>query len=556
MADARLQIIPLGGLGEFGMNSMAVRYGDDIIVLDAGMMFPDAELMGVDIVTPDFTYLEQNASKVRGLILTHGHEDHIGGVPFLLAQLNIPVYGTAFTLALVERRLEEHEMLDEAKLNKVKPGEILKLGPFSIEFIHVTHSIVQCVALAITTPLGVIIHTGDYKVDPTPTDNELFDLHTLAAYGKRGVLLLMSDSTNVDRPGYTESERAVGPRLEDLFVRSPRRLVITCFSSSIHRLQQILDLADEYGRKVAFLGRSMLTTTEIAHDLGLLSIPNGILLRPQDLMQLSPSKVAVIVSGTQGEPMSAMSRVAVDNHKSLSIEPGDTVALSARIIPGNEKAIYRMINHLARRGADVVYGSMNPPIHVSGHGSAEELRLVLNLVRPKFFVPIHGEYRQLARHAQLAQHLSHWGLEGTFILESGDTLEIDEVGARKGEPVTVGRVCIDSGTLDEVVEDMVIRDRRHLSEDGFVLPIVAINKHSGRCEGLPEIVSRGFISMEDSSDLMNEARQVVMKTLDASTAEERGDWGVMQEKIRADLKRYLTKKTSRRPLIMPVILEV
>jgi len=556
MADARLQIIPLGGLGEFGMNSMAVRYGDDIIVLDAGMMFPDAELMGVDIVTPDFTYLEQNASKVRGLILTHGHEDHIGGVPFLLAQLNIPVYGTAFTLALVERRLEEHEMLDEAKLHKVKPGEILKLGPFSIEFIHVTHSIVQCVALAITTPLGVIIHTGDYKVDPTPTDNELFDLHTLAAYGKRGVLLLMSDSTNVDRPGYTESERAVGPRLEDLFVRSPRRLVITCFSSSIHRLQQILDLADEYGRKVAFLGRSMLTTTEIAHDLGLLSIPNGILLRPQDLMQLSPSKVAVIVSGTQGEPMSAMSRVAVDNHKSLSIEPGDTVALSARIIPGNEKAIYRMINHLARRGADVVYGSMNPPIHVSGHGSAEELRLVLNLVRPKFFVPIHGEYRQLARHAQLAQHLSHWGLEGTFILESGDTLEIDEVGARKGEPVTVGRVCIDSGTLDEVVEDMVIRDRRHLSEDGFVLPIVAINKHSGRCEGLPEIVSRGFISMEDSSDLMNEARQVVMKTLDASTAEERGDWGVMQEKIRADLKRYLTKKTSRRPLIMPVILEV
>jgi ribonuclease J len=556
MAEARLQIIPLGGLGEFGMNSMAVRYGDDIIVLDAGMMFPDAELMGVDIVTPDFTYLEQNASKVRGLVLTHGHEDHIGGVPFLLAQINVPVYGTAFTLALVERRLEEHEMLQEANLNRVKPGEVLNLGPFSIEFIHVTHSIVQCVALAITTPLGVIIHTGDFKVDPTPTDNELFDLHTLAAYGKRGVLLLMSDSTNVDRPGYTESERAVGPRLEDLFVRAPRRLVISCFSSSIHRLQQILDLADEYGRKVAFLGRSMMTTTEIAHDLGLLTVPNGILLRPQDVMQLAPSKVAVIVSGTQGEPMSAMSRVAVDNHKSLSIEPGDTVALSARIIPGNEKAIYRMINHLARRGADVVYGSMNPPIHVSGHGSAEELRLVLNLVRPKYFVPVHGEYRQLAKHAQLAQHLSHSGLEGTFILESGDTLEIDEAGARKGDPVTVGRVCIDSGTLDEVVEDMVIRDRRHLSEDGFVLPIIAINKHSGRPEGLPEIVSRGFMSMEDSSEVMNEARQVVMRTLDASTAEERGDWGVMQEKIRADLKRYLTKQTSRRPLIMPVILEV
>jgi ribonuclease J len=556
MADQKLQIIPLGGLGEFGMNCMALRYGDDIIVIDAGMMFPDAELLGVDIVTPDFTYLEQNAARVRALILTHGHEDHIGAVPFLLSQLNIPIYGTAFTLALVERRLEEHEMLDEARLNIVKPGGKLTLGPFAIEFIHVTHSIVSCVALAITTPLGVIIHTGDYKVDPTPTDNELFDLHTLADYGKRGVLLLMSDSTNVDRPGYTESERAVRPRLEDLFVRSPRRLVISCFSSSIHRLQQILDLAQEYGRKAVFLGRSMTSTTEIAHDLGLLTIPNGILLRPQDVMQVAPSKLVAIVSGTQGEPMSALSRVAIDNHKSLSIEPGDTVALSSRMIPGNEKAIYRMINHVAKRGADIVYGAMNPPIHVSGHGSAEELRLVLNLVRPRFFVPIHAEYRQLATHARLAQHLSHLGLENTFVLESGETLVIDREGARKGESVTVGRVCIDSGTIDEVVEDMVIRDRRHLSEDGFVLPIVAINKNTGRSEGLPEIVSRGFMSMEESPEVMQNARQVVLKTLETSTAEERRDWGVMQEKIRVDLRRYLTKQTSRRPLIMPVILEV
>jgi ribonuclease J len=556
MADKKLQIIPLGGLGEFGMNCMAVRYGDDIIVLDAGMMFPDAELLGVDIVTPDFTYLEQNREHVRGLILTHGHEDHIGGIPFLLAQMNIPVYGTAFTLALVERRLEEHQMLDSAKLHKIKPGGKLTLGPFSIEFIHVTHSIVSCVLLAITTPLGVIIHTGDFKVDPTPTDNELFDLHTLAEYGKRGVLLLMSDSTNVDRPGYTESERAVGPRLEDLFVRSPRRLVISCFSSSIHRLQQILDLAQEYGRKVAFLGRSMNNTTEIAHDLGLLTIPNGILLRPQDIMQTAPSKLVAIASGTQGEPMSALSRVAVDNHKQLSLEPGDTVALSSRIIPGNEKGIYRMMNHIAKRGADVVYGSMNPPIHVSGHGSAEELRLVLNLVRPRFFVPIHGEYRQMAKHAQLAQHLSHLGLEDTFILESGQTLMIDSNGARKGETVTVGRVCIDSGSIGDVVEDLVIRDRRHLSEDGFVLPIIAINKNSGRAEGLPEIVSRGFMSMEEGTDLLRDARQLVLKTIEGSTAEERGDWGVMQEKIRADLKRFISKQTSRRPLIMPVILEV
>jgi ribonuclease J len=348
----------------------------------------------------------------------------------------------------------------------------------------------------------------------------------------------------------------VGPRLEDLFVRSPRRLVISCFSSSIHRLQQILDLAHEYGRKVAFLGRSMNNTTEIAHDLGLLTIPNGILLRPQDIMQTAPSKLVAIASGTQGEPMSALSRVAVDNHKQLSLEPGDTVALSSRIIPGNEKGIYRMMNHIAKRGADVVYGSMNPPIHVSGHGSAEELRLVLNLVRPRFFVPIHGEYRQMAKHAQLAQHLSHLGLEETFILESGQTLVIDSNGARKGETVTVGRVCIDSGSIGDVVEDLVIRDRRHLSEDGFVLPIIAINKNSGRAEGLPEIVSRGFMSMEEGTDLLRDARLLVLKTIEGSTAEERGDWGVMQEKIRADLKRFISKQTSRRPLIMPVILEV
>src|SRR5580658_4979558 len=379
MTDKKLQVIPLGGLGEFGMNMTAFCYGDDIIVVDSGMMFPDSELLGVDLVMPDLTFLKERREHVRALILTHGHEDHIGAVPYFLSDIDVPVYGTDFTLALVDRRLEEYRLESKPRFVHVKPKQTVEIGPFKVEFIHVTHSIVSALALAITTPVGVIIHTGDFKVDPTPTDNELFDLHTLAAYGKRGVLLLMSDSTNVDRPGYTESERAVGPRLEDLFVRSPRRIVITCFSSSIHRLQQILDLASEYGRKVVFLGRSMLNVTEIAHDLGLLSIPNGVLLRPQDAMQIAPSKMVAIVSGTQGEPMSAMSRVAVDNHKHLSIGPGDTVALSARIIPGNEKAIYRMINHVSRRGADVVYGTMNPPIHVSGHGSAEELRLVLNL---------------------------------------------------------------------------------------------------------------------------------------------------------------------------------
>jgi ribonuclease J len=555
MTDKKLQVIPLGGLGEFGMNCMVLRYEDDIIVLDAGMMFPDAELLGVDIVTPDFTYLEENKQFVRGLFLTHGHEDHIGGIPFLLSEVDMPVYGTAFTLALVERRLDEHDMLDRVQLNRVKPGQVIEAGPFKVEFIQVTHSIVGAVCMAITTPLGVVIHTGDFKIDPTPTDNVLFDLHTLAGYGKRGVLLLLSDSTNVDRSGYTPSERAVMPRFEEIFNRAEHRIIVSCFSSSIHRLQQILDISAEMGRKVAFLGRSMLTTTEIAHNLGLLHVPDNTLIRPQDIMAMPRGKVVVVVSGTQGEPMSAMSRIAVDNHKNLSLDNGDIVVLSSRMIPGNEKSIGRMLNHVARRGCEVVAGSMNPPVHVSGHGSSEELKLMLNLIRPRYFMPIHGEYWQMSKHAKLASHLSTLGLEDTFILESGQILEIDHHGARKGGKVTVGRVCIDSGSIDEVVEDIVIRDRRHLSEDGFVIPIISIDKHTGRADGLPEIVSRGFVSLEEGSELIAAARQVVARTIETSSREERTDPGVMQEKIRTDLKRFIHKETSRRPLIMPVILE-
>ena len=556
MTDQKLQIVPLGGLGEFGMNMTAIRFGDDIIVVDSGMMFPEAELLGVDLVMPDLSYLKENESQVKALFLTHGHEDHIGAVPYFLSEIDVPVYGTDFTLALVDRRLEEYELEQEPRFIKIKPKQIVEVGPFKVEFIHVTHSIVSAVALAITTPLGVIVHTGDFKVDPTPTDNELFDLHTLAEYGKRGVLLLLSDSTNADRPGYTESERAVKPRMEEIFSRSDQRIVVSCFSSSIHRIQLVLDLAQEYGRRVAVIGRSMVSVTEIAHSLGLLNIPDGILLRPQDAMGLLPGKVAILISGTQGEPMSALSRVSVDNHKHISVEKGDTVVLSSRIIPGNEKAIFRMIDHMARRGADVLYGTMNPPLHVSGHGSIEEMKLVLNLVRPRYFMPIHGEFRQLTKHARLAEHLRFAGLEDSFVLDTGDVLEIDHHGARKTGRVQVGRVCIDSGSIDDVVQEVVIRDRRHLSEDGIVLPVIAINRHSGRVESLPEIVSRGFALAEDGSEFMASARQVVAKTLEGSTQEEKTDWGVMKEKIRADLKRYIVKETARRPLIMPVILEV
>ncbi len=555
MNDKKLQLIPLGGVGEFGMNIMAMRYGDDIIVLDCGMMFPEAELLGVDYVTPDLTYLKENREKVRGLLLTHGHEDHIGAVAYFLAEFQVPVFGTAFTLALVERRLEEHDLENEPDLRPVKPKDIVELGPFKVEFVHVTHSIVSAVALAITTPLGVVIHTGDFKVDPTPTDNALFDLHTLAEYGKRGVLLLLSDSTNADRAGYTDSERAVRPRLEDILNRAERRVIIACFSSSIHRLQQVIDLSLEFGRKVAIVGRSMNSVTEIAHNLGFLQIPDGILMRPQDVMTANPKKVTVLISGTQGEPMSALSRAAIDDHKHVSIEKGDVVALSSRIIPGNEKPIFRMIDHLSRRGADVMYGSMNPPLHVSGHGSVEELRLVLNLVRPRYFMPVHGEYRQMTKHARLADHLKFLGLEESFVLDTGDILEIDVRGARKSGRVTVGRVCIDSGMVGEVVGDLVIRDRRHISEDGIVLSIVAINKHTGKVEGVPEVVSRGFTG-EDDGAVMAKAREVVARTLENATAEERMDWGVIKDKIRADLKRHIAKQTNRRPLIMPVILEV
>jgi ribonuclease J len=554
--DLKLQVIPLGGLGEFGMNMTAIRYGEDIIVVDCGMMFPDAELLGVDLVMPDLTFLKENQAQVRAVILTHGHEDHIGAVPYFLSEIDVPVYGTAFTLALVERRLEEYDLDQEPRLIKVKPKQAIGIGPFKIEFIHVTHSIVSAVALAITTPLGVIIHTGDYKVDPTPTDNELFDLHTLADYGKRGVLLLLSDSTNSDRPGYTESERAVKPRMEEIFSRSENRIIVSCFSSSIHRVQLVLDLAEEYGRRVAIIGRSMVSVTEIAHAHGLLTIPDGILLRPQDVMGLPREKVAVLVSGTQGEPMSALSRVAVDNHKHISVDKGDVVVMSSRIIPGNEKPIYRMIDHMSRRGADVMYGSMNPPLHVSGHGSVEEMKLVLNLVRPRYFMPIHGEFRQLTKHAKLAEHLRFAGLEETFIMDMGDVLEFDHHGARKAGKVTVGHVCIDSGSVDDVVQDMVIRDRRLLSEDGIVLPIIAINRSTGRLESPPEIVMRGFQVGDDGAAFLEAARQLVVKTLEGSNQEEKTDWGVMKEKIRADLKRHIVKQTSKRPLIMPVILEV
>ena len=556
MSTTKLQVVPLGGLGEFGMNCMAIRWGDDIVVIDAGLMFPEAELLGVDIVVPDITYLTENREHVRAIVLTHGHEDHIGALPWMLSELNVPVYGTEFTLAYVEGKLEEHGLLDDAVLNEITPGERFKIGPFTINPIQVTHSLVDCVALAIHTPIGILIHTGDFKVDPTPTDNRLFDLHSFAEYGKEGVLALFQDSTNVERRGYTPSERAVRARFQEIFARAERRIFISCFSSSVHRIKLAIEEAAENGRQVSLVGRSMMESTEIAQDLGYLDIPQGLLVHPGQIRELPPDKVCVLISGTQGEPMSALSRAAVDNHKHARIQPGDTVVLSSRIIPGNEKAIFRVVDHLFRRDAHVIYeDGSSPPVHVSGHASQEELKLIINLVKPQYFIPIHGEYRQLKLHAEMAGAM-HGSVGKVLMIESGDILEFDEMGARKTGRIAVGRVCIDSNSMGDVVEDLIISDRRHLSEDGIVLPIIAINKLTGRVESSPEIVMRGFAPSGADDGFLDEARQTVMSTLESSSDEEKGDYGMIKEKIRQDLKRFIVKNTSRRPLIMPVILEI
>jgi ribonuclease J len=548
-----LLTIPLGGLGEFGMNMMVFRYGDDIIVVDAGMMFPESELLGVDLVIPDITYLKQNRHLVRAIVLTHGHEDHIGALPYILRDLNVPIYGTRFTLALVKKRLEEAGLLDSATLREVLPGRRIELGPFEIEFISVTHSTIDCVALAIRTPLGVIIHTGDFKIDQTPVDNVPFDLHAFARYGNEGVLALFSDSTNVERPGFTPSERTIVPRIEELARSAPRRVVLSCFASSIHRIQQVIDIAERVGRKIAFVGRSMVDNVEIAHNLDCLRIPDGMVVRPQDIRSFEPKKIIILASGSQAEPMSSLSRIAVDNHRFVSVDENDTVILSARIIPGNEKAIFRMLDHMFRRRALVYYDNSAGTIHVSGHGSQEEQKLILRLVKPKYFIPVHGEYRHLFRHAALAHQLGAVS-EEIMLMEDGKCIEFTEDGAFRRDPVTAGRVLVDSGSLEEI-EAIVVRDRKHLSEEGVVIPIIAIDKHTGKLESAPEVVSRGLMS-ENNGELLEGAKEIVMKTFELSNLEERADWSVIKEKIRVDLKRYIGKQTSKRPLILPVILEV
>ena len=552
--DQTLDVVALGGLGEFGMHMMAFRCDGSIIVVDAGIMFPDEELLGIDIIVPDITYLLENKSEVKAIFLTHGHEDHIGALPFILPYLNVPVFGSSFTMALVKNKLEQHGLIGEAQLHTIKAKEQIRAGCFTVQFFHVTHSIVDAFALAIKTPAGTIIHTGDFKIDPTPLDGKKFDLHTLAAYGEQGVLALFSDSTNAEHSGYTASERSVNDRFESIFRTSKGRIILSCFTSSIPRLQLVVDQAKHYGRLVSFLGRRMAENTETAEELGFLKIAPGLVIRSKDIRNYPREKVCVVAGGCQGEPLSALSRLALDDHKDLKIDRGDTIVLSSRQIPGNERAIGRMIDHFYRRHAEIYYADgSQPPVHVSGHASEEELKLVVSLVKPRYFIPIHGTYRQLHRHARLVEKTSVVQ-DRIIVAETGNIIRFGPAGAEIAGKAPVGRVLIDEGSLEEV-EEVVIRDRRHISEDGIILPIIAINKQTGMMEIPPEIIFRGVAFIEEER-LLAESKQMLTETIGAASVEERGDWTVIKEKIRKDLKKFFYKQTAKRPSILPVILEI
>jgi ribonuclease J len=552
-----LEIVPLGGLGEFGMNMMAVSWEDTTILIDAGVMFPEPDQLGVDLIIPDLTYLETRRDQIKALVLTHGHEDHIGATPHVLPLFDGPVYGTAMTLAMIEPKLEEHGIDPGDRLKTVKPRETVTIGPLTVEFIRVTHSMPGCVALAITTPLGVIVHTGDFKIDQSPIDGEHFDLHRLAELGARGVLALFADSTNIDRKGFTGSEVEVIDAFEELFTSTSGKLVVGMFSSSIYRMQLLVDLAVQFDRKVAFVGRSLLKNSEIAQRLGFLRVPTGVQIRDVDVPNFSPQDVLCLATGSQGEPRAALSRISVDDHRHVRLAQDDVVVFSARSIPGNEKAIARTMSHIARRGADVVTESMKH-VHVSGHGSAEEIKLVLSLVRPHYFVPVHGEYRQLSQHVRVAQRIMA-GIEPklqALLAEDGDIIHFDARGARIAGKAPTGRVLIDVTRIGEV-SDEVLRDRRHIAADGVVIAVVTISRHGGLLIGDPELVSRGFVLGEgEETSMFKDAAGVIAGCIESSSVEARTDQGLMTEKLRGELRRYFKKRSGRRPLVLPVLMEI
>jgi len=551
--DDRLAIVPLGGVGEIGKNMTVIEYNGEMLVIDAGVAFPEEEMLGIDLVIPDISYLVANQERIRGIILTHGHEDHIGALPYVLKQVSTKIYGTRLTLGLVEGRLAEHGVVPAFPLQCVKAGQTLSLGPFTVEFVRVSHSIADVVALAITTPAGLLVHTADFKFDQTPIGEEASDFRKFAELGSRGVLALLSDSTNAERPGYTMSERDVGRAFEDVFSKAEGRILVATFASNIHRVQQIVDASWKFGRKIAVIGRSLENTVEIATNLGYLVIPPGMLVSVDELDRLPADRLTIITTGTQGEPMSALTRMAMATHKKVGIRPGDTVIISASAIPGNEKLIGRTINHLFRQGADVIYERFSG-VHASGHASQEELKLMMNLTRPKYFIPIHGEYRHLVKHARLAEQV---GIppENIFILDIGDVLEFTKEGAHLGAKVDAGQVLVDGLGVGDV-GNVVLRDRKVLAQDGILVVVVTVDKQTAEVVAGPDIVSRGFVYVKESEALLKEAETEVREVISRCSGQGITEWGTIKNRVREALAEFVYQKIRRRPMVLPIVMEV
>ena len=549
-----LEIIPLGGVGEFGMNCMAVRYGEDMIILDAGMGFPEESVYGVDVSVPDFDFLEEYRDNITAIILTHGHEDHLGALPYILKKFNVPVYASHFTVGLAEKKLDEHDLLGDVLIHRVEPRDTVELGPFTIEFIRASHSLVDCFSLAIRTPVGTIIHTGDYKVDETPVIGEPIDLRTLRSYGQEGVLALLSDSTNATVPGRTPSERAVIPAFEEIFTEATGRIVVAAFASSIHRIQIVLDVAQQFDRKVCVLGRSMQKNVEIAEELGYLDIPDGLLVGLNETKHLDDDELVFLVTGSQGEPRAALSQMATQTYKGLTIEEGDTVVLSARIIPGNERAISRLIGYIYKRGANIIEEKRRL-IHVSGHASQEDIKIMTEAVRPKFVVPIHGEYRMLFRHKEFVKNHLGYAEENIILIENGDVLELDGERAVITDKRQVGRTFIDDSGFEEIATETV-RERKQLAYEGIVTLVITLDEETGELEAPPEIVTRGLVGADASNGFLKNAQRVVTEAVEKTARAERADASLLKEHVRLELKRFIQKQTGARPVILPVIVQV
>ncbi|MCF6093172.1 ribonuclease J [Microaerobacter geothermalis] len=553
--NQKLTIFALGGVGEIGKNMYCIQYGDDIVVIDAGLKFPEEEMLGIDIVIPDITYLEENREKIRGILLTHGHEDHIGGLTYVLRHINVPVYGTKLTLGLVENKLKEAGILNETKRILINNKSVVKLGCFTATFFKTNHSIPDSVGVCLDTPEGIVVHTGDFKFDQTPVNNEMADLARMAEIGEKGVLCLLSDSTNAERPGWTGSERSVGEAIQDVFRKAKQRIIVATFASNIHRIQQVFEAAKIYDRKVTVVGRSMVNVVNISMELGYLDVPEGMLIENEEVNKLPADKVVILSTGSQGEPMSALTRMARATHKKVDILPGDTVIIAATPIPGNEKYVGRTVDQLFRIGAEVIYGPGSiSGVHVSGHGSQEELKLMLNLMKPKFFIPIHGEFRMLRHHAHLAESVGVKP-ENIFLVDNGDTVEISKDKARYGSKVHAGNVLIDGLGVGDV-GNIVLRDRKLLSQDGILVVVVTLSKQTRTILSGPDIISRGFVYVRESEQLLEEANRIVTTTLNRCVNENVSEWSTLKTSVKDALGRFLYDQTRRRPMILPIIMEV